>query len=367
MQQEQRCSGIVENSENFEIKSKGGAVRKTTLAAIAAEAGVSLPTVSKVVNGRPDVAPGTRARVEQLLDRHQYRRNGQRPHRRSGLIDLVFNGLDSPWAVEILRGVEEWGAERSIAIAVSSVRHGDARPASWTSTIAGHHSDGVILVTSTLTPTQVGQLRGAGIPLVVIDPANTPPPDIPSVGATNWAGGLDATEHLLALGHRRIGAITGPADTLCSLARLDGYRSGLDRASVAADPALIRYGDFHHEGGFARAVELLGLADPPTAIFAGSDQQAFGVYEAARQRGLRIPDDLSVVGFDELPVSRWASPPLTTVRQPLAEMGSTAAQMLGELIDGGPLRTNRVELSTELHIRESTTVPGVRGPRKEAP
>jgi LacI family transcriptional regulator len=341
-------------------------VRKPTLAAIAAEAGVSLPTVSKVVNGRPDVAPSTRARVEQLLDRHQYRRNGLRTQRRSGLIDLVFNGLDSPWAVEILRGVEEWGAERSIAIAVSSVRHDDARPASWTSAIARHHSDGVILVTSKLTPAQVGQLRGAGIPLVVIDPANTPPPDIPSVGATNWAGGLDATEHLLSLGHQRIGAITGPADTLCSLARLDGYRSALERASVAADPALIRYGDFHHEGGFARAVELLGLADPPTAIFAGSDQQAFGVYEAARQRGLRIPDDLSVVGFDELPVSRWASPPLTTVRQPLAEMGSTAAQMLGELIDGGPLRTNRVELSTELHIRESTSVPRVRGSRKEA-
>jgi LacI family transcriptional regulator, galactose operon repressor len=338
------------------------AVRKTTLAAIAAEAGVSLPTVSKVVNGRPDVSPSTRARVEQLLDRHQYPRNGQRTSRRSGLIDVVFAGLDSPWAVEILRGIEEWGAERSTAIAVSSVRHGDARPASWTSAVASHHSDGAILVMTRLTSAQVGQLRGAGIPLVVVDPANTPTPDIPSVGATNWAGGFAATEHLLSLGHRRIGAITGPADMLCSLARLDGYRSGLERAGVTVDPALIKYGDFEHEGGFARAVELLGLPNRPTAIFAGSDQQAFGVYEAARQRGLRIPDDLSVVGFDELPVSRWASPPMTTVRQPLAEMGSTAAQMLGDLIDGVPLRTNRVELSTELHVRESTAA----APQKEA-
>ena len=339
-------------------------MRKTTLAAIAAEAGVSLPTVSKVVNGRPDVSPSPRARVEQLLDQHQYPRNGQRAQRRSGLIDLVFNGLDSPWAVEILRGVEEWGSQHSTAIAGSSVRHGDARPASWTSAIASHHSDGVILVTSTLTSAQVEQLRGGGIPLVVIDPANTPPPDIPSVGATNWAGGLAATEYLLSLGHRRIGAITGPADMLCSLARLDGYRTALDRAGVPADPSLIAYGDFHHEGGFARAAELLDLPDPPTAIFAGSDQQAFGVYEAARQRSLLIPDDLSVIGFDELPVSRWASPPLTTVRQPLAEMGSAAAQMLGELMDGDPLRTNRVELSTELRIRESTTVPKGRGPKE---
>jgi LacI family transcriptional regulator len=328
--------------------------RKTTLAVIAAEAGVSLPTVSKVVNGRPDVAPATRARVEQLLDQHQYSRNGLRRHRRSGLIDVVFAGLDSPWAVEILRGIEEWGAEHETAVAVSSVRHGNARPASWTSALASHHTDGVILVTTRLTETQLGQVRSAGTPLVIIDPANNPPPDVPSVGATNWAGGLAATEHLLGLGHRRVAAITGPADFLCSLARLDGYRSALERAGVAFDQGLVRYGDFEHEGGFARA-------------FAGSDQQAFGVYEAARQHGLRIPEDLSVVGFDALPVARWASPPLTTVRQPLAEMGSAAAQMLGELIEGLPLRSNRMELSTELIVRESTAPAGqdrIRLPRQ---
>src|SRR5690348_769448 len=153
--------------------------RKTTLATIAAEAGVSLPTVSKVVNGRPDVAPATRARVEQLLNQHQYARNGLRRHRRYGLIDLVLAGLDSPWAVEILRGVEEWGAQHETAVAVSSVRHGDARPASWTSALASHHTDGVILVTARLTDAQLVQLRSAGIPLVVVDPANTPPPEIP--------------------------------------------------------------------------------------------------------------------------------------------------------------------------------------------
>jgi len=332
--------------------------RKTTLAAIAAAAGVSLPTVSKVVNGRPDVAPETRARVERLLDEYNYARPGPRRHRRSGLIDLVLVGLDSLWAVEILRGVEEWGAEHETGVAVSSVRHGNARPASWTSAVASHDSSGVILVTSRLTEDQLGQLRGAAIPLVVVDPANTPPAGIPSVGATNWAGGIAATEHLLGLGHRRIAVITGPADVLCSLARVDGYRSALDRAGVAYDPGLVRYGNFHHEGGYARGNELLDLPEPPTAIFAGSDEHAFGVYEAARRRGLRIPQDLSVVGFDDLPVTRWASPPITTVRQPLAEMGSVAAQMLGDLIDGKPLHSNRVELSTELIVRESTAAPG---------
>ena len=278
--------------------------------------------------------------------------------RRSGLIDLVFDGLDSPWAVEILRGVEEWGAEQWTAIAVSSVRHGDARPASWTSTIASHHSDGVILVTTKLTDTQVRTAPRGGHPARRHRPgqhaagrtsrpsgrptgrAGSPPPSTCSPSATG-------------------GSPRSPArpTMLCSLARLDGYRSGLERAGVAFDPALVRYGDFHHEGGFGCASELLGLRERPTAIFAGSDQQAFGVYEAARQHGLRIPEDLSVVGFDELPVARWASPPMTTVRQPLAEMGNAAARMLGELIDGVPLRSSRMELTTELIVRESTAAP----------
>jgi LacI family transcriptional regulator len=332
---------------------RGNRRPRPTLAAIAAEAGVSLPTVSKVVNGRPDVAPDTRALVERLLGERNYQRPGLRRGRRTGLIDLIFNGLDSPWAVEILRGVEDWCAAHAMGATVSAVRHGSARPASWTSALARHDTDGVILVTSELTMPQLRQVRDEGIPLVVVDPVNLPEPDLPSVGATNWAGGLAATDHLLSLGHRRIGAVTGPPGYLCSRARIDGYRSALDRLGARFDQRLVLHGDFQHEGGFRRGGELLDLAEPPTAIFAGSDQQALGVYEAARQRGLRIPQDLSVVGFDDLPAARWVSPPLTTVRQPLADMGRVAAEMLGSLIEGIPLRSQRVELATELIVRES--------------
>ncbi len=331
-----------------------GRGHRPTLAAIAAEAGVSLPTVSKVVNGRPDVAPATRARVERLLGEHHYQRPGQRRRRRAGLIDLIFNGLDSPWAVEILRGVEDWCSAHTVGAMVSAVRHGSARPASWASALAGHDTDGVILVTSELTMPQLRQLRDEDIPLVVVDPVNLPAPDLPSVGATNWAGGLAATDHLMSLGHRHIGVITGPAEYLCSRARVDGYRSALERRGGELDRLLVRHGDFQHEGGFRRGGELLDLAEPPTAIFAGSDQQALGVYEAARRRGLRIPQDLSVVGFDDLPAARWVSPPLTTVRQPLADMGRVAAEMLGNLIEGVALRSQRVELATALVVREST-------------
>src|ERR1700685_3643675 len=150
----------------------GGAGRaRATLAEIAAEAGVSLPTVSKVVNGHADVAAATRARVEQLLGERRYRHPGIRRGRHAGLIDVVFNGLDSPWAVEILRGVEEWCSAHGMAAAVSSVRHGDARPASWTRARGGHDTDGVLLVTSELTEGQLAELRAAALPIEGTSPA----------------------------------------------------------------------------------------------------------------------------------------------------------------------------------------------------
>jgi LacI family transcriptional regulator len=168
---------------------------------------------------------------------------------------------------------------------------------------------------------------------------------------------MRATEHLLALGHRRIGFIEGPSRLLCSRARLDGYRAALEAAGVGVDRQLVREGDFYHESGFAGGAALLDLADPPTAIFASSDQMAFGVYEAVRRRGLRVPDDVSVVGFDDLPEVRWSSPPLTTVRQPLTEMGRLAARTVLRLAEGEGVESAGVELATDLVVRESTARP----------
>jgi LacI family transcriptional regulator len=171
---------------------------------------------------------------------------------------------------------------------------------------------------------------------------------------------------LLGLGHRRIAVIGGPVAMLCSQARISGYSAALASAGVEVDPALIRHGNFHHIGGYQAARELLDLPDPPTAIFAGSDEQAFGVAEAARVMGRRIPEDLSVVGFDDLAISRWFSPPLTTVRQPLVEMGRTAAEMLLTMIEGREPHGRQVELATELVIRSSTAPPpGVTAGRRD--
>ncbi|MYS53740.1 substrate-binding domain-containing protein, partial [Streptomyces sp. SID6013] len=165
------------------------------------------------------------------------------------------------------------------------------------------------------------------------------------------------------LGHRRIGLIAGPPRLLCSRARHDGYRAALHGAGVAVDDSLVVPGDFRHESGFTACDALLGLPEPPTAVFAASDQMALGAIEALRRRGLRVPQDMSVVGFDDLPEVRWSAPPLTTVRQPLAEMGKVAARtVLRPARDERP-DPLRVELGTELVVRSSTAPP----PRRAAP
>jgi len=331
--------------------------RRVTIALIAEEAGVSIPTVSKVINGRPEVAPDTRQRVERLLHKHGYQRRTGQGDGPVGLIDLVFAEIESPWAMELVRGAEE-AAHEADASVVISVLHTHAGPGrDWVDRIAARRTDGVIIIGSRLSARQSGQLTARSIPFVTVDPEGEPAPGVPSVGATNWNGGLAATRHLLELGHRRIGMIGGPADMLCSRARIDGYKAALDTAGIPIDPELIRYGDFLVNSGHDHGHALLDLDDPPTAIFAGSDLQAFGVFEAARQRGLRVPDDLSVVGFDDLPLARSAWPPLTTVRQPLQEMAALATRMVLTIGRGGTPEPSRVELATDLMVRESTAPP----------
>lgn len=329
---------------------------RITITDIAREAGVSVPTVSRVLNGRADVAADTRARVEGLLEHHGYRRRASRHTGQANLVDLVFNDLDSPWAVEIIRGVEDVAHSSGMGTVVSAIHRRSTSARQWMQNLQARASDGVILVMSGLEPKLQAELRRLQIPCVVVDPAGVPSLDVPTVGATNWAGGLSATEHLLSLGHRRIGLIAGPPGLLCSRARLDGYRAALEGAGLAVDN-LVYEGDFYHESGFIGAGRMLDGADPPTAFFASSDQMALGVYEAVRQRGLRVPDDISVVGFDDLPESRWSSPPLTTVRQPLAQMGMVAARAVIRLMHGEDIESPKIELATELVVRESTAPP----------
>ncbi|WP_199429508.1 LacI family DNA-binding transcriptional regulator [Qaidamihabitans albus] len=331
--------------------------RAVTISAIAAEAGVSAPTVSRVLNGRGDVAPATRERIEQLLRTHGYQRRGARQGERIGLLDLVFNDLDSPWAVEIIRGVEDAAHASGTGTVVSAIHRRASSTRQWLANIRSRASDGAILVTTDLDSPLHAELRELHVPAVVIDPAGVPGLDVPTIGATNWAGGLSATEHLIGLGHRRIGFVAGRPELWCSRARLDGYRAGLETAGLAVEAELIAPGEFDYESGFRAAERLLVLDEPPTAVFAASDQMALGVHEALRRRGLRAPEEVSVVGFDDLPEARWSSPPLTTVRQPMAEMGRLAVRTVQRLVRGEAIESPRVELATELVVRDSTGPP----------
>ncbi|WP_299527866.1 LacI family DNA-binding transcriptional regulator [uncultured Streptomyces sp.] len=328
---------------------------RVTLAEVATEAGVSLSTVSKVLNGRTDVARTTRTKVERLLETHGYRR---RTHGTplAPLIEIVFHELESVWAMELIRGVENVAKEHGAGVVLteSGTRH--APGPEWIEGVLRRRPLGVVLVFSTLPDTTKEQLRSRAIPFVIIDPAGDPEPDVPSVGSANWSGGMAATRHLIDSGHRSIAIITGPEDMMCSLARLDGYRSAMAMAGLDAGPHRVRFGDFHVQGGFTRAMELLEGPDRPTAIFAGSDLQALGVLEAARLKGLSVPRDLSVVGYDDVPLAQWSSPALTTVHQPLRHMAEEAARMLTRPNDPGKAAL-RIELATRLVVRHSTAAP----------
>jgi LacI family xylobiose transport system transcriptional regulator len=327
-----------------------------TVARIAHLAGVSAPTVSKVLNGRAGVAAATRQRIEHVIQEHGYRR-AEQAEPATPVIEAVFQVLDSPWALEIIQGITQVARPRGLAVAVSEM-HGELVPdEAWTRDVLARRPTAVVAVSANLTRPQIRQLASRAIPLVVLDPSGEPSYDIPSVGATNWNGGLVAARHLLELGHRRIGMINGPRELLCCRARLDGYRAALDTAGIDPDPELVRTVPLYMKDGLAAATALLALADPPTAIFAANDLQALGVYEAARRSGLRVPEELSVVGFDDLPLGQWVGPELTTVRQPLLRMGMAAAELALDLADGRRPEQDRIELSTSLVVRASTAPP----------
>lgn len=339
-----------------------------TISTIADEVGVSLATVSKVLNGRADVAPETRARVEASLERHQYRRPARRQPTGATQIDLVFHEFESQWAMQIIHAVEGAAKAEKVDVVLSQLNGKHHPPRHWLDNVLARRPLGVLLVLCHLNPTQRQQLQRQRIPFVVIDTDSATSASVPTVGSNNWNGGQLAARHLLELGHRRIAIISGPQDVLCSQARVAGFQFAHDEAGIPVDPALVRYGTFYIDAGYKYAMELLTRPDPPTAIFAGSDMQALGVIRAARRLGLDVPGELSVIGYDNLPVSAWIDPTLTTINQPLRDMATTATRMLFDLARGVEPASSRIDLVTELVVRESTAPPhSGRAPADAAP
>lgn len=330
---------------------------RLTIRQIADLAGVSIATVSRVLNGRNDVSPETRELVTRVIRENGYTAN--RSARglsagRTGLVGVLVPLIYPAYFSSILAGAVEAMEEQDLRVVLSPTGHEHDREVSLIERLMHGLTDGALIVNPEESSAELERLVDGGYHFVVVDPIMPLAERIPSVSAAHASGAHQAMRHLLELGHRRIAAITGPSGWVASEDRRRGYHSALASAGILPDPALEVEGNFEIPGGRSAAQRLLGLAEPPTAIFAFNDNLAIGAIQAARERGLRVPEDLSIVGFDDVEHATIVSPNLTTIRQPLAEMGRTAVNLLLRLVERQRFETLRVELGTRLVVRDST-------------
>jgi LacI family transcriptional regulator len=340
--------------------------RRTTIRDIAALAGVSVATVSRVLNDRPDVSPETREEVLRHVREHNFTTNRSARSLsvgRTGFIGFTMPFVRPDYFAGILAGALEAAYEQEMRVVLCATHSEHDREVSVLERLRDGTTDGAIILLPEESSEELVALQARGYRFVVADPRAPLDPGIPAVAASNRAGAQDVTNHLLALGHRRIGVVSGPLGWTATEERLDGYRAALAGAGVLPDPALLVEGDFEAPTGYAAAQLLLALPEPPTAIFALNDNMAIGVLEAAEERGLSVPGDLSLAGFDDSELARIVTPHLTTVRQPLAELGRTAVSLLTRLLERQRVEALRVELATRLVVRDSTAPPRAGAPR----
>ncbi len=325
-----------------------------TIRDVAKAAGVSVSTVSRVLNDKDDVAPETYQKVQDVITDLGYTSSlaaRSMRSRRTNVIGLIVPDVDDSFSIQVMKGVNQAITELDYDLIIytsGSIRKRSAaqREQHFVSLLNGSITDGLIIVTPTATS------FSTAAPVVAIDP-NTICPECLTVIATNHAGALAAMEYLIDSGHRRIGFISGRPDLQSAQRRLKGYQDALSQANIALDPDLVAVGDFTPERGSECARQLLSLPEPPTAIFAANDQSAMGAIEAAGQAGLRVPEDVSVIGFDNIPEAAYSTPPLTTVDQFIDRMGYVATEMLIALVQGETLESGLHKVPTQLVIRHS--------------
>jgi LacI family transcriptional regulator len=333
---------------------------RATIRDIADLAGVSIATVSRVLNDRPDVARETRETVLQVVREQGFSTNrGARglSSGRTGMIGLTLPLVADAYFGPMLSGAAEALYESDMRIVLAPTLHEHDREVSLLERLMRGTTDGAILMLPEESAEELLTLQRQGFPFVVVDPREPPPEGIACVAAMHASGAKQATEHLLALGHRRIGAIAGMQGWYATEERLAGFRAALSGAGILLDPELVVYSDWRIPRGTEAARELLSLPDPPTAIFGFNDNVAIGALHAARERGLSVPDDLSVVGFDDTEQSLIVTPRLTSVSQPLAELGRMGVSLLIRILEGQRVDALRIELATRLIVRESTAPP----------
>ena len=323
-----------------------------TIHDVAKAAGVSVSTVSRVLNDKDDVAPETYDRVRCVIRELGYASSlaaKSMRSRKTNVIGLIMPNVGDPFTIGVMKGVNR--AINDLKYDLIIYTGGSPNLGNWAdheqrfvSLLNGSITDGMIVVVPTI------KTFSTTYPLVAIDP-HKEGTSFPAVIATNHAGAMAAMEYLLSLGHRRIGFISGRSELQSAVRRLQGYQDSLRQANIPLVPELIQTGDYTITTGFTCAQRLLSLPVPPTAIFAANDQSALGVLKVAKEAGLRVPDDLSVVGFDNIPEADYSG--LTTVDQSIDRMGYVATEMLVSLIQGKPLESNLYKIPTRLIVRDS--------------
>ncbi|WP_149202470.1 LacI family DNA-binding transcriptional regulator [Actinotalea subterranea] len=334
--------------------------RRATLADVAAAANVSRATVSKALNGREDVAPETRERVLATVAELGYRPTTARaPSASRRALAVVFDIPASPYILGVLEGVLASATDAHVDLLTrlaperaSRTQRAVARE--WVTDQRAVGVVGIIGLTLSAPDALIHAASDAALPFVMVDPVDTRHRRMVSVGSSNWAGARTAAEHLIGLGHTRIAWIGGPEASDAARDRLYGYQAALDAAGLDVDPALVRSDQFDVAQGARHARELLTLPSPPTAIMAADDEIALGVLTTAYALGIRVPDQLSVVGFDDTPQAAWTTPPLTTVHQHLGGMGRMAVETVLAMAEGRRPASRHVELATSLSVRESS-------------
>jgi len=321
---------------------------------VAEVAGVSVSTVSRVLNNKDDVALETLEKVQGVIKKLGYASSlaarGMRSHH-TNVIGLVMSEVDSSYSFEILRGVNRVIAESDYHLLIytsgsASKFRSENQESQYVMLLNGGITDGVIVVTPS-----TGSFNPHS-PLVIIDPYQEEL-ETHTIYSTNYEGARDAIEYLVGLGHRRIAHITGAMALISAAQRLKGYKEGLAAAGIELDETLIQEGDFTVETAQKCTLRLLSLPEPPTAIFAANDMSATGVYQAAQQMGVRIPQDVSVIGFDNLRDSLYLDPPLTTIEQYIYDMGVLATRLMVNMLRGENPEKKQHVFQTRLVIRES--------------
>ena len=327
-----------------------------TIADVAAHAGVSKTTVSRVLNGKDEVDRKTAARVRKVIDELGYVPSARAvglARGRTSTVAMLVPSLTWPWMGAVLQGVVDTVETAGYGLLLFTCNRGDDSMRQFASQVSANSFDGLLVIEPEGTLDYIAQLHARGLPVVLIDDRGHQPV-FPSVATTNRSGGEQAARHLLDVGRRRPAVVTGIERFGCSQERLAGFAETFAAAGLPLDSGLVVEGDFTFEGGRLALVRLLAQGARFDAVFAHNDLSAVGAMQALRESGRRVPEDVSVMGFDDIPLAAHSDPPLTTVHQPMREMGQAAARMLLSHLDGMPLPDQPAVIGTRLVVRGST-------------